>query len=98
MTTPAFDPATFEPLVGDDGFRIVGDAELEAVLLAVDRAGARDPATGITPFSIVFRGPPEPVFPQRIYRVEHAALDAMDVFLVPIGPDEVGMRYEAVFG
>jgi hypothetical protein len=98
MTTPAFDPATFEPLIGDGGFRIVGDAELKAVLLAVDRVGAANPETGVSPFSIVFRGPADPVFPQRIYRVEHAALDAMDVFLVPIGPDAVGMRYEAVFG
>jgi hypothetical protein len=35
--------------------------------------------------------------PQRIYRVEHGELGAMEIFLVPIGPDEVAHRYEAVF-
>ena len=89
MPEPAFDPSTFEPLVGA-GFRIVGDAAIDAELLEVERLGD-------TQFSIVFRGPRDPVFPQSIYRVEHAALDALELFLVPIGPDEVGMRYEAVF-
>jgi len=31
--------------------------------------------------------------PQRIYRVEHERLGAIDLFLVPIASD----RYEAVF-
>ena len=48
-------------------------------------------------FSLVFRGPMEPVLPQRIYAMEHEALGRFELFLVPIGPDEVGMRYEAVF-
>jgi hypothetical protein len=34
---------------------------------------------------------------QRIYAVHHPALGAFDLFLVPIGPDGEGMRYEAVF-
>jgi hypothetical protein len=29
--------------------------------------------------------------------VRHAQLGAMEIFLVPIGPDEGGMRYEAIF-
>ena len=49
------------------------------------------------PFSLLFRGPPRPVLPQRIYRMEHADLGAFDLFIVPIGPDGEGMRYEAVF-
>ena len=35
--------------------------------------------------------------PQRIYRLRHDRLGAFEVFLVPIGPDAVGMRFEAVF-
>lgn len=50
------------------------------------------------PFSLVFRGPREPLVPQGIRRLEHAGLGELDLFLVPIGPDEAGMRYEAVFG
>jgi hypothetical protein len=48
-------------------------------------------------FSIILRASKEIVLPQRIYRVEHAALGALDLFLVPLGPDQEGMRYEAVF-
>jgi hypothetical protein len=35
--------------------------------------------------------------PQATYRLEHATLGAMDVFLVPIGQDREGVRYEAIF-
>ena len=52
----------------------------------------REPG-GRAPFSIVFQGGPSPPLPQRIYRVEHADIGAIDIFLVPIAAD----RYEAVF-
>jgi hypothetical protein len=52
----------------------------------------RDPG-GRAPFSLVFRGGPTPPLPQRIYRVEHDDLGALEIFLVPIAAD----RYEAVF-
>jgi hypothetical protein len=48
-------------------------------------------------FSVLFRGPAAPGLPQRIYHLEHAGLGALDIFLVPIGRDERGMLYEAVF-
>ncbi len=48
-------------------------------------------------FSLVFRGPKTPVLRQRIYEIEHQEMGALGLFLVPIGPDEEGMRYEAVF-
>jgi pimeloyl-ACP methyl ester carboxylesterase len=49
------------------------------------------------PFSIVFRGPGDVLLPQRIYPMEHDQIGSFDLFLVPIGPDEKGLRYEAVF-
>jgi hypothetical protein len=49
------------------------------------------------PFSLVFRGAHRFVLPQGIYRVEHETTGPMEIFLVPIGPDQKGMRYEAVF-
>lgn len=49
------------------------------------------------PFSIVFRGPKDSLLPQRIYRVSHPEMGEHDIFLVPIGADEEGLRYEAVF-
>jgi hypothetical protein len=57
--------------------------------------GASQPSRA--PFSLVFRGPKEPVLPQRIYRFEHEHLGDLEIFIVPIGPDDEGMRYEAVF-
>ncbi len=48
-------------------------------------------------FSLVFRGPATQALPQRIYAMTHAALGELDIFLVPLGPDAEGMRYEAVF-
>ena len=49
------------------------------------------------PFSLVFRGPMDPLLAQRIYPLDHAEMGQRDIFLVPIGPDQEGMRYEAVF-
>ncbi|HZB44399.1 MAG TPA: hypothetical protein VE360_04120 [Pyrinomonadaceae bacterium] len=48
-------------------------------------------------FSLYFRGPADVPLPQRIYRVEHAAMGEMDIFLVPVARDADGFRYEAVF-
>ena len=48
-------------------------------------------------FSLVFRGPAEPVLPQAIYRVDHAELGELELFLVPIGRVADGMGYEAAF-
>lgn len=50
-----------------------------------------------TPFSLIFRTAEEEPLAQRIYKVRHRKLGTMDLFLVPIGPDNEGMRYEAVF-
>ncbi len=50
------------------------------------------------PFSLIFRSPGERRHaPQQIYTVRHPELGEIEIFLVPIGPDERGMRYEAVF-
>ena len=49
------------------------------------------------PFSLVFRGAKTFRLPQRIYSVEHSALGVSNIFLVPIGPDAQGERYEAIF-
>ncbi len=49
------------------------------------------------PFSIVFRGPGDILLPQRTYWVEHEQIGSFDLFLVPIGPDEKGLCYEAIF-
>jgi hypothetical protein len=94
----------FAPHLGSV-FRIrVGPAETLGVVLieAADlgEGGGTSPGDRVgrrRPFSIVFRGPRAPILRQRIYRVEHDRMGALDIFLVPIGPDAEGLRYEAVF-
>ena len=49
------------------------------------------------PFALLFRGPREFVLPQRIYDVEEESLGKAGIFLVPLGPDDLGQRYEAIF-
>jgi hypothetical protein len=48
-------------------------------------------------FSLRFRGDRNQVFPQRIYPMKHDSIGDFDLFLVPIGRDEAGTLYEAVF-
>jgi hypothetical protein len=89
----------FQPHVGSH-FELRADDVLDVELLEVDDADGRsgDPLrTARAPFSIVFLGPRDPVLPQRIYRLEHDELGTLDLFLVPIGRDDAGVRYEAVF-
>jgi hypothetical protein len=48
-------------------------------------------------FSLVFRGALDFFLPQSIYRIEHERLGAFELFLVAIGREPDGFRYEAVF-
>ncbi|WP_121255983.1 DUF6916 family protein [Nocardioides ferulae] len=48
-------------------------------------------------FSLVFRGPAEPVLPQATYPLTHPEVGELQLFLVPIGKDADGVRYEAAF-
>jgi uncharacterized protein DUF6916 len=48
-------------------------------------------------FSLLFRGPVEPALPQAIYRLDHAELGSLDLFLVPLAPRGDGAVYEAAF-
>jgi hypothetical protein len=48
-------------------------------------------------FSLLFRGPLQPLLPQRIYPVEHDRLGRFDLFIVPIKRDAHGLQYQAVF-
>jgi hypothetical protein len=48
-------------------------------------------------FSLRFRGDRNQVFPQRIYPMKHDSIGGFDLFLVPIGRDDTGTFYEAIF-
>ncbi len=49
------------------------------------------------PFAVELRGPGEPVLHQSIYPVQCPDWGCLEIFLVPLGPDRIGMLYEAVF-
>jgi len=90
-------PEDFTPRIGER-FRLSADGghSLDATLIEANGLGA-GPQARRAPFSVVFLGPPQPVWAQRIYRVEHDAMGSFDLFLVPLGPRGGGMMYEAVF-
>jgi hypothetical protein len=74
-----------------------GGASLELVLVEAEGRRADDPGRR-APFTLLFHGPPAPVLPQSIHRLEHPALGPLDLFMVPVGPEAGRMRYEVIFG
>jgi hypothetical protein len=90
-------PGSFEEHLGSRFHIHAGDGRsVEAELYQVARHEEHD-GPRKQPFSLFLRGPRDIVLPQQIYRVEHERMGTMEIFLVPVGPDEQGMRYEAVF-
>lgn len=79
-----------------EGEASTGSMEVE--LVEVSKLGERQPDEDQRQsFSVIFRGPGEPVLPQKVYCLEHDGMGKLDLFLVPLGPDNGGMLYEAVF-
>jgi hypothetical protein len=48
-------------------------------------------------FTLEFLGPAEPVLPQRIYCFDSAPIGRFELFIVPVGRDANGTRYQAAF-
>jgi hypothetical protein len=53
--------------------------------------------SGRAPFALVFIGSSQFLLGQGMYRFEHAKMEPFVIFLVPTGPNEQGMQYEAIF-
>lgn len=51
----------------------------------------------IEQFSILFAGPANPWLPQGTYALTHAAMGQLELFLVPLGPRDGRMIYQAIF-
>ena len=75
-------------------------AESELILTLTD-AKAYTPGEneqdGMERFSVFFAGPGDVILPQKTYQLQHDKMGEIDLFLVPIGGDRNGFRYEAVF-
>lgn len=93
----SFAPAVGETFVIDAGEAGQFDLELVESRLHDPDAPAQDASGARAPFTLLFRGPAEPLLPQGIYRLEHQSIGALEIFIVPIGQDADGVAYEAVF-
>jgi hypothetical protein len=92
----------FAPHVGDRFDVSVPDGEplvLELVDATQSSAAGGPGPTGEErhQFSLVFRGPSAPVLAQGTRELSQDELGELALFLVPIGSDAEGMRYEAAF-
>jgi hypothetical protein len=88
---------TFEPITGSV-FRLAIENKPAIPLELVEVLGnGLQGRARREQFSLRFRGPASPALVQRIYRLEHATLGTLEIFLVPIQRDASGMIYEAVF-
>jgi hypothetical protein len=99
----SFTIETFAPRVGET-FRLNldGQSTVDLVLQSVTEvpvSGWRPPdrAAPRPPFSLAFLGPATVVLPQRIYRLDHDDLGAIEIFIVPVARTAEGVTYEAVF-
>jgi hypothetical protein len=77
----------------------VGDATVTMTLIAIEPLPSR-PEAPREAFSLIFKSASPVVLPQRIYPMRNRALagaQKVDVFIVPVGRDADGVRYQAVF-
>ena len=89
---------TFAPRAGESFRDTEAGTTLELLQVEDLTEVARNVAPGQrTPFSLVFRGPREPVVDQSIRTLAHDELGELALFLVPIAQEADGMRYQAVF-
>lgn len=77
--------------------RVDAEREIELDLIEVKGYSSKpDEQGGMERFSVFFHGPVE-LLPQRAYSLQHDGMGTFEIFLVPVGRDESGFRYEAVF-
>jgi hypothetical protein len=72
----------------------VGEAQIELKLDRAEEIASAGRSGGS--FRLEFLGPSDPLLPQASYPVR-VGDDMIDIFMVPIGADRTGARYEAIF-
>jgi hypothetical protein len=88
----------FTPHVGSAFDVLLAEGQrLPLTLGAADVIPTKNANVPRPPFSLIFRPPPGYAFSQGTYRLHHATLGELELFLVPVQPDEQGLRLEAVF-
>jgi hypothetical protein len=70
---------------------------LSDVSLLAEPGGTGPDGAARQQFSLLFRGPADVQLSQGLWELEHDAMGTFGLFLVALGPDAEGPRYEAVF-
>lgn len=81
-------------------FRVVAETPEPVELELVEAQGYRPEPheqQGMERFSAIFSGPPGVFLSQGVYPLTHEQMGDLQLFLVPVGRDDRGFRYEAVF-
>jgi hypothetical protein len=82
----------------DQDFEIVfPDGTLPVKLVDAKQWGADQPAAQRQPFTLTFRVARNLRLPQGIYKMRHAKLGEMEIFLVQTAADQNSSTLEAVF-
>ena len=86
--------AAFAEAVGSSFRARVGPDAIELELASL-RDGIE--SSVVEQFTLVFRGPLDAPLRQGTYALDNARIGEIPLFLVPVGRDERGYEYEAVF-
>ena len=98
MTLEDLKAEIFQPWLGSRfQIQLGASSDLALILAECVTAGMAPAGSSRAPFRLLFHGPLRPVLPQAIYRLVHEEMGALDIFIVPIGPEGDSMRYEAIF-
>ena len=90
--TELFTMDTFSGHVGTRFLMHYGDSQTaELELISVSDVGS---SPRQIQFSLEFQGPADAPSRRGIYRIEHNTLGALELFLVPIGKNQTGVRYK----
>lgn len=89
-------PPISSPTSGSDFALSSASRDFPLLKLASVERHAQPNSLRAEPFRLLFVG--DLVLDQRIHELRHPDLGALEIFLVPIGPDLSGkLQYEAVF-
>lgn len=89
--------ADFEPHLNTVFQLHYGNGETLEVTLVEARTrgiGTPDHRQG---FSLLLQSTINDYLQQGIYHITHEVVEPMDLFIVPVGPNQTGMRYEIIF-
>ncbi len=99
MTLDQLQSLDFTPYLHQCFHIRLNDSEpIELELVSVSELGAAGHAGDRRPFALQFLGPVSTQYlTQGTFALEHEQLGTLEIFIVPLGPENQRMRYEAIF-